>query len=55
MAKITVTNDPTIYLRKSGLKPATYNKFHMSFEYGKNKEHGRPLPSVLEPNSKVKI
>ena len=53
MAKITVTNDPTIYLRRSGLKSPTYNKFHASFEEGKNNEHGRPLPSVIMPNPKV--
>ena len=48
MAEITVSNDPTLYLRRSGLRHPTYNKLHSSFTEGKNKEHKRPLPSVLE-------
>ena len=53
MAKITVSNDPTIYLRNSGIKPQTYNVLHASFTEGKNKEHRRPLPSLLDPKKKV--
>ena len=52
MTKIHVSNDPTIYLRNSGLTPVTHNKLHAPFAEGVNKEHMRPLPSVLKSNKK---
>lgn len=54
MTKITVSNDPTVYLRNSGLVPSTHNILHASFTEGKNKEHSRPLPSILMYKQKVK-
>lgn len=53
MDKITISNDPTVYLRNSGLSPHTYNMLNASFTEGKNKEHRRPLPSSLDPKKKV--
>ena len=52
MTKILVSNDPTIYLRNSGLAPVTHNKLHASFAEGVNKEHRRPLASVLKSDKK---
>lgn len=52
MTKILVSNDPTIYLRNSGLAPVTHNKLNASFAEGANKEHRRPLPVALQSNKK---
>ena len=54
ITEIPVSNDPTLYLRRSGLRHPTYNKLHSSFTEGKNKEHKRPLPSVLKVTNESK-
>lgn len=54
MAKITVTADPTLYLRNSGLRLPAYNMLNASFTTGKNKEHKRPLHVSAMPNKKEK-
>ena len=54
MAKIVKTDDPTLYLRNSGLKPPSYMTLNASFTPGKNKEHKRPLHIASMPPQKVK-
>lgn len=53
MSKITVTNDPTLYLRNSGLKHPGFNMLNASFTSGKNKEHKRPVHVSSIPAKKV--
>ena len=53
MAKITITQDPTLYMRNRGLTGAMYNRMASSFTEGKNKEHSRPVPDELKPKKKV--
>lgn len=53
MAKITITQDPSLYMRNSGLSGVMYNRMASSFTTEKNKEHSRPVPDELKPKKKV--
>jgi hypothetical protein len=54
MDKIAVTNDPTLYLRNSGLRAPGFNSMNATFTMGVNREHSRPIHSAYYPAKQKK-